>query len=157
MRALVLPALAALALALSGAGCKPVVAHPAAGFVELADDPNYDFRAVAPEGVAVAARVVKLTDRDPMNVDFWERSVGLRMRELDGYALLGTTDVVGADGATGREMTFGHDEDGKPYVYRVRVFVVGKKLLVVEAGGSREQMERMAAAVGSMLGQVRVR
>jgi hypothetical protein len=150
-------ALFVLAGALAGAGCKAVTVHAAPGFVELADDPNYDFRAVAPEGVAVAARVVKLTDRDPMDVAFWERSVGLRMRELDGYALLGVKDVVGADGAPGRELTFGHDEDSKPYVYRIRVFVVGKKLLVVEAGGSREQMDRFAAGVESMLARVKVR
>jgi hypothetical protein len=139
------------------AGCKAVTVRAAPGFVELADDPNYDFRAVAPEGVAVAARVVKLSDRDPMDVAFWERSVGLRMRELDGYALLGAKDVVGADAVPGRELTFGHDEDGKPYVYRIRVFVVGKKLLVVEAGGSREQMDRFAAGVESMLAAVKVR
>jgi hypothetical protein len=148
---------AALAFLAAGAGCKPVIARPAAGFVEIADDANYDFRAVAPEGVAVAARAVKLGDRDPMDVAFWERSVGLRMRELDGYALLGAKDVAGADGVHGREMTFGHDEDNKPYVYRVRVFVVGKKLLVVEAGGSREQMDRMAGAVDQMLAQIKVR
>jgi len=155
MKRLVLAAL--LALTAAGTGCKPVILRPAAGFVELEGDTSYDFRAVAPEGVAVAARVVKLAEHDPRDVAFWERSVGLRMRELDGYALLGAKDVVGADGVNGREMTFGHDEDGKPYVYRVRVFVVGKKLLIVEAGGLREQMDRMAAAVDWMLGQVRVR
>ena len=161
MKPLASRVLVALALALAvvgaSAGCKPVAAHAAPGFVELADDANYDFRAVAPEGVAVAARVVKLTDKDPMDVAFWERSVGLRMRELDGYALLGAKDVGSADGVNGREMTFGHDEDGKPYVYRVRVFVVRGKLLVVEAGGSRDQMDRMASGVEWMLAQVKVR
>ncbi len=157
MKRFLLPALGALALASALAACKPVIARPAAGFVEIADDPNYDFRAVAPEGVAVAARAVKLADNDPRDVAFWERSVALRMRELDGYALLGTRDVLGAGAIPGRELTFGHDEDGKPYVYRVRVFVVGKKLLVVEAGGSREQMDRMAGGVEQMLGQVQVR
>jgi hypothetical protein len=147
----------ALAGALAGPACKPVSARAAPGFVELSDDANYDFRAVAPEGVAVAARAVKLADKDPTDVAFWERSVALRMRELDGYALLGTKDAAGADGVTGRELTFGHDEDGKPYVYRIRVFVVRGRLLVLEAGGAREQMERMAGAVEWMLGQVRVR
>jgi hypothetical protein len=79
------------------------------------------------------------------------------MRELDGYALLGAKDVTGADAVPGRELTFGHDEDGKPYVYRIRVFVVRGKLLVVEAGGSRDQMDRMAAGVESMLAAVKVR
>jgi hypothetical protein len=149
-------ALAVAALATSGCG-RPVDAHAAPGFVELHDEGTYDFRAVAPEGAAVAARAVKLADTDPTDVAFWERSVALRMRELDGYALVGTKDVSGADGTRGRELTFGHDEDGKPYVYRVRLFVVGKRLLVVEAGGSREQMEKMGSGIDWMLGQVRVK
>ena len=147
-----------LAAALGAAGCgRPVEARAAQGFVELHDDPNYDFRAVAPEGAAVAARAVKLEDTDPVDVAFWERSVALRMRELDGYALVSTTDVVDRHGVKGRELTFGHDEDGKPYVYRVRVFVTHGRLLVVEAGGSREQMERLGAGVEQMLGEARVK
>jgi hypothetical protein len=155
--ALLLTALTLL-VALGATGCgRPVDAHAAPGFVELHDEGTYDFRAVAPEGAAVAARAVKLADTDPTDVAFWERSVALRMRELDGYALVGTKDVSGADGVRGRELTFGHDEDGKPYVYRVRLFVVGKRLLVVEAGGSREQMEKMGSGIDWMLGQVRVK
>jgi hypothetical protein len=146
-----------LGCALTGLGCKPLYAHAAPGFVELPDDASYDFRAVAPEGVAVAARAVKLADKDPTDVAFWERSVALRMRELDGYALLDTKDVKGEGGVNGRELSFGHDEDGKPYVYRIRVFVVRGRLLVLEAGGAREQVERMAGAVDWMLGQIRVR
>ncbi len=150
--------LAAALTALAGAACgRPVEARAAQGFVELHDDPNYDFRAVAPEGAAVAARAVKLEDTDPVDVAFWERSVALRMRELDGYALVSATDVVGGDGVKGRELTFGHDEDGKPYVYRVRVFVTRGRLLVVEAGGSREQMDRLAAGVEQMLARIRVK
>ncbi len=150
--------LAILSAALCLGGCgRPVEARAAQGFVELHDDANYDFRAVAPEGAAVAARAVKLADTDPVEVAFWERSLALRMRELDGYALLGAKDVVGAEGEKGRELTFGHDEDGKPYQYRVRVFVVRGRLLVVEAGGSREQMEKMAGGIEWMLGQVRVK
>lgn len=147
-----------LVASLGAAGCgRPVEAKAAPGFVELKDDSNYDFRAVAPEGAAVAARAVKLADTDPVDVAFWERSVALRMRELDGYALLGAADVVGGDGVKGRELTFGHDEDGKPYVYRVRVFVARGRLLVVEAGGSREQMERLGTGVEWMLTHVRVK
>jgi hypothetical protein len=155
MRAVALVMLAAL---LGASGCRsPIAAHAAPGFVELHDDANYDFRAVAPEGAAVAARAIKLADTDPVDVAFWERSVALRMRELDGYALASATDVLDRDGVKGRELTFGHDEDGKPYVYRVRVFVTRGRLLFVEAGGSREQMERLRAGIEAMLADVRVR
>lgn len=128
-------------------------AKAAPGFVELKDDPSYHFRAVAPEGVAVAARVVHLDE--PMDVAFWERAVGLRMRELEGYALLETKNVTARDGVAGRELVFGHDEQGKPYVYRVRLFTHDTQLLVVEAGGAKEQMDRFAAQVDWMLSMIR--
>jgi hypothetical protein len=148
-------ALLALAL-LSPAACsRPVAAPVARGFVEIKDDPNYDFRAVAPEGVAVAARVIKM--ETPNDVAFWERAVSLRMRELDGYALVEAKDVRGPDGAPGRELTFGHDEEGKPFVYRVRLFVMGEKLLFVEAGGSKDQIGKLGASVDWMLTQIRIR
>lgn len=146
--------LALLAL-LALAACSPVEGKPARGFVELKDDPNYDFRAVAPEGVAVAARAIKMETRN--DVAFWEHAVGLRMRELDGYALIEAKDVKGPEGVPGRELTFGHDEAGKPFVYKVRLFVVGEKLLFVEAGGSREQMQKLGSSVDWMLSQIRLK
>lgn len=144
--------LAALAIALfigTTACGRRIDAKAAPGFVELKDDPSYHFRAVAPEGVAVAARVVRLDE--PMDVAFWERAVALRMRELEGYALVDTKDVTARDGVPGRELVFGHDEQGKPYVYRVRLFSHEKHLLVVEAGGAKEQMDRFAAQVDWMM------
>jgi hypothetical protein len=142
----------ALVVFLLAAACGPkVAAKPATGFVELKDDPLYDFRAVAPDGVAVAARIVKL--EEAQDVAFWERAVALRMREMEGYALVETKAAKTVDGANGRELVFGHDQQGKPYVYRVRLFVDHGKLLVLEAGGQREQMERYAASVEWMLGQ----
>jgi hypothetical protein len=149
--------LAALAVAvLTGCGHpRPVTARVAAGFVELRDDARYDFRAVAPEGIAVAARAVP--HEGATEVAFWERAITLRMRELDGYALVSSADVTGPDGEKGRELVFGHDEEGKPYVYRVRLFIERDRLLVVEVGGSREQMDRFAQSVAWMLGQIRLR
>src|SRR5262249_38666400 len=143
---------ALLVVALAALGCgRPIDARAASGFVELRDDGAYDFRAVAPEGVAVAARAVALDAGEPTDVAFWERAVVLRMRELEGYALVEGKDAVGPDGAKGRELVFGHDEEGKPFVYRVRLFVSRGKLLVVEAGGSGEQMKRLGPSVDWMV------
>jgi hypothetical protein len=152
----ILTAIALAVLALAGCG-KPIEARAARGFVELSDTGAYDFRAVAPEGVAVAARAVRLGPGEPTDLAFWERAIGLRMRELDGYALVESKDATGADGMKGRELVFGHDEDGKPHVYRIRVFVERGKLLVVEAGGSQEQMKLLGPGVEWMLGQIRLR
>lgn len=145
----------AFALLLFGCAGKHFEAKSAPGFVVLKEeDSDYDWRAVAPEGVVVAVRSVKLDDE--ADLPFWSRAVTLRMREQEGYALLGTKDVRSVDGAPGTELSFGHDEDGKPFVYRMRLFLAGKRLIVVEVGGEKTQVERYAASVEWMLANVRV-
>ena len=152
MRALFVAA--ALALALGTAGCaKSFDVKTAPGFVEVKEDGSaYDYRAVAPDGVAVAVRTVKIDEKT--DLAFWKSAVMLRMREMDGYAKVSATDVKSADGTPGRELVFGHDEAGKPYVYRVRIFVRKTKLVMAEAGGSAENMERWKPGVESMLASV---
>lgn len=145
----------AAALALGAAGCgKGYGVATAPGFVSIEQGgTQYDWRAVAPDGVAVALRVVGDEGGD---LAFWTHVVSLRMREMDGYALVSTQAVRSRDGAAGEELVFGHDEAGKPFVYRVRLFLAGKRLLVMEAGGTKEQMDRYAASVDWMMASVRV-
>ena len=146
--------LVALAVALLGCGSR-VEARVARGFVELKGDSTYDFRAVAPEGAAVAARVVDLKGA-PADLAFWEHALELRVRELEGYARLEAKDAELEGGVKGRELVFGHDEDGKPYVYRVRFFLVdGGRLLLVEAGGSRDQMKRLGPGIDWMMARIK--
>ena len=145
-----------LAIAMVLTGCaKSFDVKTAPGFVEVKEpDAAYDFRAVAPDGVAVAVRAVKIDDKT--DLAFWESAVMLRTREMDGYAKVSASDVKSADGTPGREIVFGHDEQGKPYVYRVRIFVRGSKLVLAEAGGSAENMDRWKSGVASMLASVSV-
>lgn len=126
----------------------------APGFVEVKKDPTYDYRAIAPDGVAVAVRKIDVDDKT--DLAFWERAVMLRTRELEGYALLGQANVQSSDGAAGRELVFGHDEQGKPFEYRMRLFVRGSKLVIAEAGGAKENMDRWRPSVDWMLASVRV-
>ena len=143
-----------LVLAVASAGCaKSFDVKTAPGFVEVKEDGSaYDYRAVAPDGVAVAVRSVKVDDKT--DLAFWESAVMLRMREMDGYAKVSATDVKSADGVAGREIVFGHDEAGKPYLYRVRFFIRKTKLVMAEAGGSAENMEHWKGGVESMLASV---
>jgi hypothetical protein len=78
------------------------------------------------------------------------------MREMEGYALLGRRNVRSADGVAGRELTFGHDEQGKPFRYRMRLYVAGDQLVLAEAGGGSEQMKRLEPSVDFMLRTLRV-
>jgi hypothetical protein len=138
-------------------GCagRPFHVTTAPGFVELEDQgPTYAYRAIAPEGVAVAVRVVPA--KGGGDLSFWADAVTLRMREEAGYALLKSGDVRSADGTPGKELDFGHDEEQKPFEYRVRVFVVKDRLFVVETGGAKEPMAKYRASVDAMLASVRV-
>jgi hypothetical protein len=151
---LCMAAFALMSFALSGCGHAFDV-KTAPGFVHVKEEgAAYDYRAIAPDGVAVALRSVDVDDKT--SVSFWEHAVILRTRELDGYALVTRTDVRSRDGTAGRELVFGHDEQGKPFVYRVRLFLSGSKLVVVEAGGAKENMERWKPSVDWMLASVRV-
>jgi hypothetical protein len=147
----------AAVFAMSALACgRPFDVKTAPGFVELENqEPQYDYRAMAPEGVVLAVRAISIDDKG--DLAFWARAVTLRMRQMNGYALTGTDDVRSRDGTKGKELRFGHDENGKPYLYRVRLFVAQSRLFLVEAGGSQEQMDRYKASVDWMFLTVKVR
>lgn len=142
-----------LLLTVATVGCGKSALQAAPGFVEVKDDPTYDYRAIAPDGVAVAVRKVDVDDKT--DLPFWERAVMLRTRELEGYALVAQNDVKSSDGTKGRELVFGHDEQGKPFEYRMRLFVHGSHLVIAEAGGAKENMDRWRTSVDWMLASVR--
>jgi hypothetical protein len=152
MKTHTLLAISALALAtlLGTAACgRPFDVKTAPGLVELDDQaPSYDYRAIAPEGVVVGVKVVDIGKKG--DLAFWTRATSLRMHQLDGYALLGESDVKSRNGVAGHEMRFGHDEGGKPYVYALRVFVHGTRLFLVESGGPQEQVARYQSAIDWM-------
>jgi hypothetical protein len=130
---------------LAASGCSPFAIRTPPAMIELPDQTSYAYRAMSPDGVVLGVRVVR--DAGKADVAFWTQAVQLHMQELSGYALLTTTDVTTANGIAGKELRFGHDESGKPYAYTVRVFVEGKTLFLLEAGGTKEEMERNRATV----------
>lgn len=154
-RALVVAALAAS----PALGCgRPFKVETPPGLLELPerDGSLYAYRALAPEGVVVGVRVIDL-DADGGNLAFWSRAVTLRMREIDGYALLASTDVKSGDGTAGRELQFGHDQGDKPYLYTVRLYLAQSRLFLVESGGPAVEVRRYQAALDWMQTTVKVR
>jgi hypothetical protein len=133
---------------LAGAGCgRPFKVETAPGFVELGDQqPEYDYRATTPEGVVVAVKTVDLPDQH-QSLDFWVHAVTLEMRDVKGYALLETVDIVARDGTKGKQLRFGHDEDRKPFVYWLTLYVAQDRLFLVESGGAKDAFERNRAGV----------
>lgn len=145
------------AMALGGAaGCgRPFDVKTAPGFVELEHQADYDYRSTTPEGVVVGIRVVE--DERRGDVPFWTQAITLQMRDISGYALLESVDVVSADGTKGRLLKFGHDEDDKPYVYWIALFPAQGRLFLVETGGQKDVFERAKPNVEWTMKSVRVR
>src|SRR5262249_32945183 len=142
------PVLAALAL-LFGAGCLPFRYATPPGFVELNDQHDYDYRAVSAEGVVLSARAIK---HDPKgDLDFWSRAVEKEVRLLGGYAAVDRRDVATAAGLKGRQLRFGHDQGQVPYLYQVTLFVTGRWLFLLEAGGSKAEVDKLGPQLDEAL------
>lgn len=149
-------ALLAASCALLTVACgKPFDVKAAPGFVPLENQRDYDWRATTPEGVVVGVRVVD--DEERGDLAFWTQAVTLQMRDVSGYALLNSLDVVSGDGTKGRRLEFGHDEDDKPYVYWVSIFPAQGRLFLVEAGGQKDLFERARPNVEWTMKTVHVR
>jgi len=146
----------AAAAALGAAGCgRPFDVKTAPGFVELENQLEYDYRSTTPEGVVVAVRVVE--DERRGDLPFWTQAITLQMRDISGYALLESSDVVSADGTKGRLLKFGHDEDDKPYAYWIAIFPAQSRLFLVETGGPKDVFERAKPNIEWTMKSVRVR
>lgn len=145
------------ALALSATACgRPFDVRTPSGFVELQNQPPaYDYRATTADGVVVAVRAVEAEDRN--DLAFWTEAVTLQVRDEMGYALLAARDVRSKDGTPGRELRFGHDENGGPYAYRVALFAAQDRVFVLEAGGAREAVEKLGPQLDAYVADFRAR
>ncbi len=128
-----------LAASLGAMACGPSfeLATPP-GFVEIDQTwDNYDYRATTAKGLVIAAREI---DHDPKgDAEFWLEAIEDRMRNRGGYALLDKVGVKSADGISGTQLRFGHDEDGnKPHLYYLTVFVTDDAIVLLEAGGTKK-------------------
>ena len=75
------------------------------------------------------------------------------MRESGGYALLDKHPVSARGGLTGTQMRFGHDEGKEPHLYYVTIFVNDKRVFLLEAGGTKAEMAKVAAQIDASVTQ----
>ncbi len=153
--------LATLGILAFASGCgRPFDVKTANGFVELENQaPEYDYRATTPDGVVMSIRAIDNTGSSGQRGDiaFWERAVTLEMRDVQGYAFFDAKDVSSADGTKGRELRFGHDEDGKPYEYFVTIYLAQSRIYVIEAGGKKDLVDRASPNLTWMASNVKVK
>jgi hypothetical protein len=109
--------------------------------VELdADYDNYDYRATTADGLVIGVREV---EHDPKgDLDFWVRAIENELRSRGGYALIESKPMKNAQGLSGRQLWFGHDEGQKPHLYMVTLFVTDGWIYLLEAGGTKEQVDK---------------
>jgi len=111
------------------------------GFVDLGDRYGEDeYRATTADGLVLGVRAF---DNDPpAELTFLVRALENRMRGSGGYALLGQSEVKARTGLVGKQLTFGHDENGEPHLYMVTLFVTPDTVFLLEAGGTKDQVEK---------------
>ena len=127
-------------LALIGCGPSFQAATPP-GFVVLDEDyGNYDYRATSADGLVLAVREI---EHDPKgDLKFWVRAIENEMRGRGGYALIETKPIKNAQGLSGQQLWFGHDEGQSPHLYVVTAFVTDAWIYLLEAGGTKEQVDK---------------
>ena len=146
-----------LALASMTFGCgSGFTMQPPSTFVELEEsgDSHYELRTTSAQGVVMGVREI---DNDQHGtLDFWVEAIRNRVRSLGGYAVVIESDVHAASGEAGKQIRFGHDEDGVPFSYWVTIFVTESHVFLVEVGGRREPFEQAQAQVEASLAQFRI-
>jgi hypothetical protein len=134
------------ALLTAGCGGRSFEAATPPGFLDLEDRYGDDeYRATTADGVVMGIRSFEHKPKGELS--FWAKSIRNRMRDAGGYALLDTKQVKARSGIDGTQMRFGHDESKEPHLYVVTVFATDDRIYLLEAGGSREQMERLSAQI----------
>jgi len=146
--------LAIVALVSMTTACGTFDVKTSPGFVELENQRTHAYRATTPEGIVVAVRVVD--DEKRGDLAFWTEAVTIHLRDASGYALLSSTNVTSSDGTKGTRLDFGHDEDGRPYIYSVSIFPKRGRIFLVEAGGAKEAFERARPNIEWMEKSVRL-
>lgn len=143
-------------LALGAAACGNSFDVRRTGGLTEFDEPGgeYDYRATTADVVVVGVREI---DNDPEGtLDFWAQAVRNRVRDLGGYELVRELDVRAASGERGKQLQFAREQEGRPYVYWVTLFVTDDTIYLIEAGGGREAWQRDEPRVRQALSGFRI-
>jgi hypothetical protein len=128
-----------LTLVVLSAACgSPVAIKTPSGFADVTEQSKggYDYRATSA---------------------FWYQAVENHLRQKGAYARLSSNPVKSADGVEGLQIVFGHDQNGKPYLYNVAIFLTAKTIVVAEFGGRKDRFDAHAAGLTASLQSLSVR
>ncbi len=133
LSAVVIFSLAIAAAALfPGCGTTMNITEPA-GFA-VAQQSEYYFRAISPEGVLFSVRTE--ANYPEMDTKFWQDAVKTQLVS-EGYVILKGPEPISASGSEGFYIEWGVPYRNDTYVYLTAVIPVEKLLYIFEAGGPR--------------------
>jgi hypothetical protein len=125
------------------AGCapvsrvEPVSEHPE-GYVAI-ERGSFEWRILSAEGVVAGLRTFP---REPAGtLDFWATVVRREIETTKSYVLEAAEPLSSADGVAGRFMRFAPPSPTDA-LYLVALFVKDQRIVVFEAGGPREAVEK---------------
>ena len=138
----------ALVLFVALSACGPAMDVPG-GFVRV--DGDYDLRVTNAEGVVVGVNVYR-NRRPHGDLGFWAGALDARVRAQ--YGQTQRVEVTSDSGVEGVRIQAATARDGRPHRYWATVFVTGRRVVVVEAGGDEAhfapQEEQVEAAIRSI-------
>lgn len=124
-----------------------MVAPPGFGRVDGA----YDFRAANPQGIVIAAHAEPNAPR--ADLEFWVGALDVSLLHK-GYTRTEITEVKSRDGLAGRLLKY---DVGADTTFWVAVFAGPDRVLVAEATGDKQEVERAAGQIQSSLLSTRLR
>ncbi|MEN6503516.1 MAG: hypothetical protein ABFD92_03165 [Planctomycetaceae bacterium] len=134
--------LALLATAAVLSGCLGATTIEVPGdFVPVERCEPYTIKAVSADGVVLAQR----TEDNPKNgtLEFWAAAIGNQLFAREGYKLASNVEATSESGIPGRLMTYDALRSGASFKYLLAVFVKGGKVIVVEAGGRADSVNKL--------------
>jgi hypothetical protein len=133
-------------------GCSTARLQTPSGFAAQHDE-AYDYRASDGEGVVLAVRSEKNDPRG--DLEFWSSTVDVRLRKA-GYAAQDRRDVKSIDGREGRQLRYELASEGRTLAFWVTLFVTGRRVVIVEAGGDVELFDPKAKVVEAAIASLHV-
>ncbi len=135
-------------LALAVSACGPTMDVPG-GFVRV--DGEYDLRVTNADGVVVGVNTYR-NRRPNGDLGFWAAALDARVRAR--YGATQRVEIATNSGVEGIQIRAATARDGRPHRYWATVFVTGRNVVLVEAGGDEAHFapheEDVLAAIQSL-------
>lgn len=121
-------------------GCHTFTAPPNFMPVDRSDQGDYDQRMISADGVVIGLRSQRTHTAGTLA--FWSQAITNELVNTKGYQLVESGEEKAANGRTCRLMTFTYSLRGNGMTYLLAVHVDGREVLLAEAGGKSDLVQK---------------